>query len=62
MSGEGAISGTGALPDKGEAVENIAWWANMRDWHVARGEQIAARACQEDVNFLERELADVRNG
>jgi len=65
MSGEPAISGTGALLrllDEGEAVENIAWWTNLRDQHAAKGQQIAARRCQEEINLWEQELSDVRNG
>lgn len=44
--------------NQAEIQENIAWWTNLREQHRARGQTIAVRKCQEEIDLWKQELAD----
>ncbi len=38
------------------AQENIAWWNNLMQEHLSKGENIAARKCEEEIDLWKLEL------
>jgi hypothetical protein len=42
--------------DAQEARENIAWWENLRQEHLRKGQTIAARKCEEEIELWQQEI------
>lgn len=42
--------------DAQEARDNIAWWENLRQEHLRKGQMIAARKCEEEIGLWQEEI------
>jgi hypothetical protein len=40
------------------ARENIAWWENLRQEHLRKGQTIAAGKCEEEIGLWQQEIND----
>lgn len=40
------------------ARENIAWWENLRQEHIRKGQTIAAHKCEEEIGLWQGEIND----